>query len=77
MTLRRRAASRPSRGKRGRRFRRAISGIPTARLRDRLVQMAANAGLSVIVVDPRIGDQGNAAFERGRDGSLRAAERRR
>jgi hypothetical protein len=26
--------------------------IPTARLRDRLVQMACNAGLSVIVIDP-------------------------
>jgi IS605 OrfB family transposase len=44
--------SRPSRGRRGRAFRRAVSGTPTARLRDRLVQMAANAGLSVIVVDP-------------------------
>ena len=49
---RERAGSRPSRGRRGRDFRRAVHGIPTARLRDRLVQMAANAGLSVIVVDP-------------------------
>ena len=49
---RERHGSRPSRGRRGRRFRRAISGIPTARLRDRLVQMACNAGLSIIVVDP-------------------------
>ncbi len=49
---RERAGSRPSRGRSGRGFRRAISGIPTGRLRDRLVQMAANAGLSVIVVDP-------------------------
>ncbi len=49
---RERAGSRPSRGKRGRGFRRAVSGIPTGRLRDRLVQMAGNAGLSVIVVDP-------------------------
>ena len=49
---RERAASRPSRGKRGRGFRRAVSGIPTGRLRDRLVQMAGNAGLPVIVVDP-------------------------
>ena len=49
---RERHGSRPSRGRRGRRFRRAISGIPTARLRDRLVQMACNTGLSVIVVDP-------------------------
>jgi IS605 OrfB family transposase len=44
--------SRPSRGRRGRSFRRAISGLPTGKLRDRLVQMATNAGLSVIVVDP-------------------------
>ncbi len=29
-----------------------VAGIPTARFRDRLVQMAANAGLWVIAVDP-------------------------
>jgi IS605 OrfB family transposase len=44
--------SRPSRGRRGRGFRRLVAGIPTARFRDRLTQMAANAGLSVIAVDP-------------------------
>jgi hypothetical protein len=44
--------SRPSRGKRGRGFRRLVSGIPTGKLRDRLVQMTYNAGLSVIVADP-------------------------
>ena len=49
---RERAGSRPSRGRRGRNFRRAVAGIPVGRLRDRLVQMASNAGLSVIVVDP-------------------------
>jgi IS605 OrfB family transposase len=49
---RERAGSRPSRGRRGRAFRRAVSGIPTGKLRNRLVQMAANAGLHVIVVDP-------------------------
>jgi IS605 OrfB family transposase len=49
---RERHGSRPSRGRRGRGFRRAIGGIPTGKLRDRLVQMAANAGLRVIVVDP-------------------------
>ena len=49
---RERAGSRPSRGRRGRDFRRLLSGIPTGKLRDRLVQMAANAGLRVIVVDP-------------------------
>jgi IS605 OrfB family transposase len=49
---RERTGNRPSRGKRGRNFRRLVAGIPTARFRDRLVQMAANAGLSVIVIDP-------------------------
>jgi IS605 OrfB family transposase len=49
---RERHGSRPSRGKQGRGFRRAVSGIPTGKFRDRLVQMAANAGLSVIVIDP-------------------------
>jgi IS605 OrfB family transposase len=49
---RERAGSRPCRGRRGRDFRRAVADIPTGKLRDRLTQMAANAGLSVIVVDP-------------------------
>ena len=49
---RERDGSRPSRGRKGRRFRRAVCGIPTGKLRDRLVQMAGNAGLHVIVVDP-------------------------
>ena len=49
---RERTGSRPSRGRRGRGFRRAVAGIPTAKLRDRLVQMTANAGLHVVVVDP-------------------------
>jgi IS605 OrfB family transposase len=49
---RERHGSRPSRGRRGGAFRRLVSGIPTGKLRDRLVQMAANAGLAVIVVDP-------------------------
>jgi hypothetical protein len=43
---------RPSRGARGRRFRRLVAGIPTGRFRDRLVQMTASAGLAVIVADP-------------------------
>jgi hypothetical protein len=47
-----RAGSRPSRGARGRRYRALVSGVPTARFRDRLVQMAANADLAVIAVDP-------------------------
>ncbi|HVM00531.1 MAG TPA: hypothetical protein VM324_14655 [Egibacteraceae bacterium] len=40
------------RGRRGKRFRRAVAGIPTARFRDRLVGMAANLGVAVIAVDP-------------------------
>jgi hypothetical protein len=49
---RERAGGRPSRGRRGRGFRRLVAGIPTGKFRDRLVQMAANAGLAVIVADP-------------------------
>ena len=49
---RERHGTRPSRGRRGRAFRRAVAGIPTGKLRGRLVQMASNAGLSVVVVDP-------------------------
>ncbi len=44
--------NRPARGKRGRRFRRTVTGIPTGRLRDRLVQMCHNSGLAIVVVDP-------------------------
>ena len=49
---RERHGNRPSRGCRGRTFRRLVSGIPTGRFRDRLVQMTCNAGLHVIVADP-------------------------
>jgi IS605 OrfB family transposase len=49
---RERAGSRPSRGRRGRAFRRLVAGIPAGKLRGRLTQMAATAGLAVIVVDP-------------------------
>jgi len=40
------------RGQRGKRFRRTVSGIPTARFRDRLAGMTATAGLHLIAVDP-------------------------
>jgi hypothetical protein len=40
------------RGRRGRRLRRIIAGIPTGRFRDRLVQMAHNQGLWVVAGDP-------------------------
>jgi hypothetical protein len=49
---RERHGSRPSRGKRGKAFRAVVAGIPTARFRDRLAQMARNQGLAVIAVDP-------------------------
>jgi hypothetical protein len=49
---RERQGRRPSRGKRGRGFRRLAAGIPTARFRDRLTHMTRNAGLQVIAVDP-------------------------
>jgi hypothetical protein len=49
---RERAGGRPSHGRRGRGFRRTVSGIPTGKFRDRLVQMAYNAGLAVVAVDP-------------------------
>jgi hypothetical protein len=49
---RERTSRRPTRGRRGRLFRRVVSGIPTGKFRDRLIQMAANARLSVIVIDP-------------------------
>lgn len=40
------------RGKGGKRFRRTVSGLPTAKFRQRLVAMAATAGIAVIAVDP-------------------------
>jgi hypothetical protein len=40
------------RGRRGKRFRRVVAGIPTRQFRDRLVQMAANRGLVVVAMDP-------------------------
>ncbi len=49
---RERSRRRPARGKRGRVFRHLVAGIPTARFRDRLVQMATNTGIAVVAVDP-------------------------
>jgi len=40
------------RGRRGRRFRRTVGGIPTRQFRDRLTQMTANRGLAVVAMDP-------------------------
>jgi IS605 OrfB family transposase len=40
------------RGTRGKRFRRTVTGIPTAKFRTRLTSMAARRGIAVIGVDP-------------------------
>ena len=40
------------RGRRGKRLRRTIAGIPTRRFRARLTGMAARSGVAVIGVDP-------------------------
>jgi len=47
-----RHGSRPSRGRRGRGFRQIVAGLPTGKFRDRLTQMASNAGVAVIAADP-------------------------
>ena len=49
---REKSGGRPSRGKRGKSFRRLVAGLPTAKFRSRLVQMATNQGLAVVAVDP-------------------------
>jgi IS605 OrfB family transposase len=49
---RERPGARPSSGRRGKAFRKAVSGIPIGKFRDRLTQMTANAGLAVVAVDP-------------------------
>jgi hypothetical protein len=59
---RERTGSRPSRGRRGRAYRRMAAGIPTGKLRDRLTQMAPNAGLSVIVIDPAYTSRWSAVY---------------
>jgi hypothetical protein len=40
------------RGRRGKRFRHVVAGIPTRQFRDRLVQMAANGRIAVVAMDP-------------------------
>jgi hypothetical protein len=40
------------RGKRGKRFRRTVAGIPTAKFRTRLTAMATRRGVAIIGVDP-------------------------
>jgi hypothetical protein len=46
------SGNRPARGRHGRAYRRTISGIPTGKFRDRLIQMTHNVGLAVVAVDP-------------------------
>lgn len=41
------------RGRKGKRFRRTVAGIPTAQLRTRLTAMAARRDITVVCVDPR------------------------
>jgi hypothetical protein len=50
------------RGRRGKRFRRTVSGIPTRQFRDRLAQMAANRGLVVVAIDPGWTSKWGAAY---------------
>ena len=40
------------RGRRGKKFRRTVAGIPTAQFRERLIAMAANRGIWIIAIDP-------------------------
>jgi hypothetical protein len=50
------------RGKRGKRFRRTVAGIPTAQFRDRIAAMATAADIWIIAVDPRNTSKHGAKF---------------
>jgi hypothetical protein len=50
------------RGRRGKRFRRVVAGIPTAQFRNRLTQMAANRGIAVVAIDPGWTSKWGAAY---------------
>jgi hypothetical protein len=50
------------RGRRGKRFRRVVAGIPTRQFRDRLTQMATNRGIAVVAVDPGWTSKWGAAY---------------
>ncbi len=50
------------RGRRGKRFRRVVAGIPTAQFRDRLAQMATNRGIAVVAMDPAWTSKWGAAY---------------
>jgi hypothetical protein len=49
---RERTGNRPSRGRRGRGYRRMVAGIPTGKFRGRLAQMCSNRELTVIAAGP-------------------------
>ena len=67
---RERTGSRPSRGRRGRAFRRAVCGIPTGKLRDRLTQMAANTACRSSSLIPPTPPAGEPSISYGRCGSI-------
>ena len=50
------------RGRRGKRFRRVVAGIPTRQFRDRLAHMAANRGIAVVAMDPGWTSKWGAAY---------------
>jgi hypothetical protein len=50
------------RGRRGKRFRRVVGGIPTRQFRARLTQMAANRGIAVVAMDPGWTSKWGAAY---------------
>lgn len=58
------ATSRETLGRR-KRFRRIVHGLPTGRFRARLVQMATNAGLAVVAVDPAYTSKWGARYWQG------------
>ena len=53
------------RGQPGKRWRRTVAGLPTAKFRDRLAQMCTNAGLRVVAVDPAYTSKWGEAHWRG------------
>jgi len=50
------------RGRRGKRFRGVVAGIPTRQFRDRLTQMAANRSIAVVAMDPGWTSKWGAAY---------------
>jgi hypothetical protein len=63
------------RGRRAKRFRTIVAGIPTRRFRDLLVGMAANAGLWTVAVDP-VRRPGLGVAQQGQVAAAQPAKRR-